>query len=151
MEEEQAKKETEKKQEEQERSKENITARVDEYKVTEEFDVSVYKDLYLREARSSLAALRQDLAGLQDDPSDRAALRQAHRAAHTLKGMSATMHYAALAALGRALEEPLEQADRAGLTLPCGQCDKLLAMCDEFEKRLNRLEAADNLGSGANF
>jgi two-component system chemotaxis sensor kinase CheA len=128
-----------------------MTARVDEYKVTEEFDVSVYKGLYLREARSSLAALRQDLACLQDDPSDRAALRQAHRAAHTLKGMSATMRYATLTALGRTLEDPLAQADRAELTLPCGQCDELLAVCDEFEKRLNRLEAAGNLPSGANF
>ena len=128
-----------------------MTARVDEYKVTEEFDVSVYKGLYLREARSSLSALRQELACLQDDLADQAALRQAHRAAHTLKGMSATMQYKALAALGRALEEPLAQADGAGLTLSCGQCDELLAMCDEFEKKLNRLEAADNLSTGATF
>ena len=128
-----------------------MTTRVGEYKVTEEFDVSVYKGLYIREARSSLAGLRQDLVRLQDDATDRPPLRQAHRAAHTLKGMSATMHYKALTDLGRELEGPLAKADRAGLTLPLGQFDELLTVCDEFEKELNRLEAADNLPAGATF
>ncbi len=128
-----------------------MTTRVSEYEVTAEFDVSAYKGLYIREARSSLTALRQDLGLLQDDPSDCVALRQAHRAAHTLKGMSATMHYKALTDLGRTLEKPLAKADRAGLTLPPGQFDKLLAVCDEFEKGLDRIEAADNLPPGATF
>lgn len=146
MKEEQERNGTEQNQEEQEKSKEDdMATRISTPKVTEEFDVSVYKGLYMRESRSSLAALRQNLARLQDEPSDRAALRQAHRAAHTLKGMSATMHYEALTNLGYALEEPLAAADRAELTLPFGQLNILLAVCDEFEKELDRLEAADNL------
>jgi chemotaxis protein histidine kinase CheA len=145
MEEEQEQKETEQSQEGQERSEEDMATRVSEPKVTEEFDVSVYKGLYMRESRSSLATLRQKLDRLRDEPSDRAALRQAHRAAHTLKGMSATMHYEALTNLGYALEEPLAAADRAELTLPSGQLDILLAVCEELEKELDRLEAADSL------
>jgi chemotaxis protein histidine kinase CheA len=151
MEEEQERKETEQNQEEQERSEEDMATRVSEPKVTEEFDVSVYKGLYMRESRSSLAALRQKLDRLQDEPSDQAALRQAHRAAHTLKGMSATMHYETLTNLGYALEKPLAAADRDELTLLPGQMDILLAVCDEFEKELDRLEAADNLPSGVTF
>ncbi len=144
-------KKTEKGQEEKNKEEENMTTRVNEYKITEEFDVSVYKGLYMREARSSLTTLRQDLGLLQDDSSNRVALRQAHRAAHTLKGMSATMRYEELTNLGRALETPLAQADQSGLALPFRQLDVLLAICDEFAKELSRLEAADNLISGATF
>lgn len=107
-------------------------------------DLSAYKALYLREARSFLGALRQNLARLQDDPADHAALHQAHRAAHTLKGMSATMRYEALAALARSLEEPLKRADQTEppLSLVASQIDALLAGCDEFEARLDQLPAA---------
>ncbi len=113
-------------------------------------DLSVYKALYLREARSFLATLRQTLVCLQDDLTDPEALHQAHRAAHTLKGMSSTMRYEALTALGLSMEEPLAQADQAEspLLLVSEQVDALVARCDEFEAGLDRLEAAEKLAGG---
>jgi two-component system chemotaxis sensor kinase CheA len=111
--------------------------------------LSAYKALYLREAHSSLATLRQNLVHLQNDPSDRAALRQAHRVAHTLKGMSATMRYETLTTLARSLEASLSQADQAGLSLPFERLDAFLGQCDEFEKGLNQLDAANRLAAGA--
>ncbi|MGD9099594.1 MAG: Hpt domain-containing protein [Anaerolineae bacterium] len=126
-----------------------MTSQVREDRIIKEFDLSAYKALYLREAHSSLATLQQNLVHLQNEPSDRAALRQAHRAAHTLKGMSATMRYETLTALARSLETSLARADQASLSLPFERLDTLLGQCDEFEKGLNQLGAADRLASGA--
>jgi two-component system chemotaxis sensor kinase CheA len=108
-----------------------------------EFDLSAYKSLYLREARSTLTTLQQFLTRLRDEPKDFKALQQASRAAHTLKGMSATMRYEALATLARTMEEPLFQADQTGQSLDLDQINALLAGCAEFEAELNRLAASD--------
>jgi two-component system chemotaxis sensor kinase CheA len=129
--------------------REDMTSQVREERIIKEFDLSAYKALYLREAHLSLATLRQNLVHLQNEPSDRAALRQAHRAAHTLKGMSATMRYETLTALARSLEASLSQADQASLPLPFERLDAFLGQCDEFEKGLNQLDAADRLATGA--
>lgn len=110
-----------------------------------EFDLSAYKALYLREARSTLTTLQQFLARLRDKPQDFKALQQANRAAHTLKGMSATMRYEALAALARTMEELLFQADQTGQPLNQDQINALLAGCAEFEAGLSRLAASDEV------
>jgi len=102
------------------------------------FDLSAYKELYLEEARKSLATLRENLIQLRDDAANETALHEAHRAAHTLKGMSATMHYETLTTLARTLEDPLSRADRAKLPPPSDQIRVFLITCDDFEAALER-------------
>ena len=102
------------------------------------FDLSAYKGLYLEEARKSLATLRENLLQLRDGAVNETALHEAHRAAHTLKGMSATMHYETLTTLARTLEDPLSRADRARLPLPSDQIRVFLTTCDDFEAALER-------------
>jgi len=103
-------------------------------------DLSAYKALFLDQAWLHLSNLRHNLARLQDDPVDENAHHEAHRAAHTLKGMSATMRYETLAALANDLEHPFV----SGSPLAPDQIATLLAGCDEFERGLERLHAQDN-------
>ena len=112
-----------------------------------EFDFSAYKQLYLREARVCLITLRQNLLQLRDETSASPALFDANRAAHTLKGMSATMRYGSLTALASGMEELLFVANGTGQPLTSGQIKKLLADCDDFETGLDGL-AADKKQEG---
>lgn len=100
-----------------------------------EIDLSVYKELFLEESQQHLAALRENLARLEDDPIDNQALREARRAAHTLKGMAYTMHYEDLGALGRMLESQIESQSPP----TTDRIKALMADCDEFEMGLARL------------
>jgi two-component system chemotaxis sensor kinase CheA len=105
-----------------------------------DIDLSVYKGLFLDQAWQHLSNLRQNLARLRDDPSDKEAQYEAHRAAHTLKGMAATMRYETLATLAQNLERPFI----SGSPLARDQMDTLLIGCDEFERGLEQLGAADD-------
>lgn len=105
-----------------------------------DIDLSAYKGLFIDQAWLHLSNLRQHLARLQDDPSDEEAQYEAHRAAHTLKGMAATMRYETLAAQAENLERPFI----SGSPLARDQMDTLLVGCDEFERGLERLGAADD-------
>jgi two-component system chemotaxis sensor kinase CheA len=104
------------------------------------FDLSVYKELYVDQARQCLMTLASSVATLKDAPADRAALRQAHRAAHTLKGMSATMHYQALTSLAATLETSLYETMQGALTLTPEQMKMLQEGCRDFEAGLERLD-----------
>jgi two-component system chemotaxis sensor kinase CheA len=106
-----------------------------------DFDLSAYKALYLDQAQTHLAILRQSLAQLRSEPGDRAALREAYRAAHTLKGMSTTMRYQTLSARAYRLEELLYQSNETEQPLVPDQITVLLADCDEFGMDLERLAA----------
>ena len=103
-------------------------------------DLSAYKELFLQEALASLSALRQNLTRLVDDPTDGNSWREAHRAAHTLKGMASTMRYEELTALAKQLESPF--LSEAPLTP--SQIKALLAGCDGFEIGLKKLEGDDD-------
>ncbi len=101
-----------------------------------DISLSAYKGLFLEEAATFLTTLRESLARLVRDPDDGKALEEAHRAAHTLKGMASTMRYEGLAALAKRLESLfLSQS-----LLTRDQIDVLLAGCDEFEAGLERLK-----------
>ena len=113
-----------------------MTSQTDEYLG---FDLSAYKALYIEEAGKCLVTLRQNLIQLRDDPMDEEKLYEAHRAAHMLKGMSATMHYEALTALAETMEDPLRRADRQKLPPPLEKIESFLVACDEFEVGLDRL------------
>ena len=97
-------------------------------------DLSVYRDLYLDEARKFLTIFRQSLTRLTDHPDDRPAWQEARRAAHTLKGMSSTMHYEALVALAKGLEAPF----LSDSPLATDEIDALLVGCEAFERGMEQ-------------
>jgi two-component system chemotaxis sensor kinase CheA len=71
-------------------------------------DNSIYKEVFLEESNEYLQVLNEGVLKLEEDPSDEDALGNVFRAAHTLKGMAATMGYETMAALTHKLESVLE-------------------------------------------
>jgi two-component system chemotaxis sensor kinase CheA len=73
-------------------------------------DLDKYKDLYLTEAHRQLDTMEEGLSALGDTSVNSEHLLGISRAAHTLKGMSATMGYEELAQLAGEVEKLLESS-----------------------------------------
>lgn len=102
-----------------------------------DLDLSNYRQLFLDEAHSFLAILRRNLSQLLEAPDDRRAQREARRAAHTLKGMAATMRYEELAALGKRMEDRLQEDE----SLAPSQIEELVVGCNQYDSGLTQLAA----------
>jgi two-component system chemotaxis sensor kinase CheA len=100
-----------------------------------DIDLSAYRALFFEESANYLSALRRNLTRLMENPADAESVREAHRAAHTLRGMASTMNFLDLAVLGKRLESRFRSEE----LLTSDQIDILLAGCDEFEVGLGRL------------
>jgi chemotaxis protein histidine kinase CheA len=95
-------------------------------------DLSEYHDLYLQEAEGYLVVLRSTLQRLYTAPGDVQSLAEAHRAAHSLKSISATMNYQEPRAVATEMEAILYKAHNgiapltpALVALMANTCDKL--------------------------
>lgn len=100
-------------------------------------DNDQYLSIFLDEAREMLQLLNDRLLQLEAKPDDRKAVDEIFRAAHTLKGMSATMGYAALADLTHKMENLLDairvgkrQADRTVVDALFACLDTISGMLD---------------------
>ncbi len=81
-------------------------------------NLSAYEAIYAEEASQHIEELKRRLAQFEAGQVDLKGLEAARRAAHTLKGDSATMEYDALTSMAQALEKGLKQAIEHGLPLP---------------------------------
>lgn len=71
-------------------------------------DNSAYRDLFFEETDENLAILNQEVLQLEQHPDDKQIIDAIFRAAHTLKGMAATMGYDTMAKLTHAVENVFE-------------------------------------------
>lgn len=71
-------------------------------------DNSAYRDLFFEETDDNLAILNQEVLHLEEDPHDKQIIDVIFRAAHTLKGMAATMGYETMAKLTHTVENLFE-------------------------------------------
>lgn len=71
-------------------------------------DNSAYRDLFFEETDTNLEILNEEVLRLEQNPEDKAIVDAIFRAAHTLKGMAATMGYTTMAHLTHALENVFE-------------------------------------------
>ena len=71
-------------------------------------DVSDYLPMFLAEARENLQSLNLALVEVEQNPTDAETINQIFRIAHSLKGMSATMGFARMAALTHEMENVME-------------------------------------------
>lgn len=71
-------------------------------------DNSAYLDLFFEETDENLAILNQEVLQLEQHPEDKQIIDAIFRAAHTLKGMAATMGFEAMAELTHAVESVFE-------------------------------------------
>lgn len=123
-------------------------------------DNSIYRDLFFEETDEYLQALNEGILQLEKTPEDKSVLDEIFRAAHTLKGMAATMGYSTMSELTHSMESVLEQfrngknvinSDIISLIFKC--LDKLSeiveALREEDDEEIDIKQLLDNLSNVA--
>lgn len=111
-------------------------------------DIREYKEAFLGEAREYLSTLNNSLVTLEKDPSDRDCINTIFRAAHTLKGMSATMGYSPMARLTHQMESALDPVRQGKAPLTPPLTDALFACLDQLEEWVGILQSQDAIPAG---
>jgi two-component system, chemotaxis family, sensor kinase CheA len=107
-------------------------------------ELSQYAELFLSESREHVSAINHLLLTLESDPRSREAVEGLFRAVHTIKGMSATMGYRAVADLAHEMEDVLDRVRLGRMTPSPELVDVLFAACDALEQSIEvAVEAAE--------
>ena len=116
-------------------------------------DTARYAELFLTESREHLSAINHGLLDLErrarareasaastdaDQEALRATVAALFRAVHTVKGMSATMGYTAVAALSHEMETLLDRVRQGQLTVQPALMDVLFTAADTLESSIER-------------
>ena len=88
-------------------------------------ELNRYLDLYLSESQDHLRLLSSSLLALEADAGK---IEEAFRAAHTLKGMSATMGFTAVTDMAHDLENLLDAIRKGARPVDSATVDELLAI-----------------------
>ena len=96
-------------------------------------DTSRYADLFLTESQEHLSAINHALLDLERAPDSSEPVNALFRAVHTIKGMSATMGYAAVAELAHELETLLDQLRQGARIVTPDVIDALFVASDVLE------------------
>ncbi|HEX2079922.1 MAG TPA: chemotaxis protein CheA [Longimicrobium sp.] len=96
-------------------------------------ELSQYAELFLSESREHVSAINHLLLTLEGDPRSREAVEGLFRAVHTIKGMSATMGYRAVADLAHEMEDLLDRVRQGRMIPDAALVDALFAACDALE------------------
>lgn len=103
-------------------------------------DMSQYKDMFLSETSELLNSLNQDLVVLEREPQNKEVINQVFRAAHTIKGMAASMSYESIVSLTHFMENILDgiRSGDANLTKDIFTC--LFKSIDKIEVILKEID-----------
>lgn len=113
-------------------------------------ELSQYAELFLSESREHVSAINHLLLTLESDPRSTEAVEGLFRAVHTIKGMSATMGYRAVADLAHEMEDVLDRVRLGRLTSSPELVDVLFAGCDALEQSIEvAVEEGDDEGAVA--
>ena len=97
-------------------------------------DMSQYKEIYAEESSEHLQSMNEALLSLENEPGNSEHINVMFRAAHTLKGMSATMGYTNIAALTHAMENLMDRVRNNEIKLDNNAIDVLFECLDTLEK-----------------
>lgn len=106
-------------------------------------DMSQYRDLFVSEAREHLQTMSRLVVALEAeaDPDGIAAL---FRAAHSVKGMAASMELGEITELAHALEDLMDRV-RKGMPLDSGVTDLLLEGIDNLQTMVGAVAAGETV------
>ena len=97
-------------------------------------DPARYAELFRSESQDQLESINRALLALETERESPAAVAEVFRAVHTMKGMSATMGYQALAEYAHEFESLLDRMRGAGGTVDQGVMDALFGAADALEE-----------------
>lgn len=95
-------------------------------------DTSQYLDVFIDESTEHLDVLYSQLVELEKKPSEKAIMEEIFRAAHTIKGMSATMGFEDVARLTHYLENVLDGIRYGNIIVQATIIDVLFAAVDDL-------------------
>jgi two-component system chemotaxis sensor kinase CheA len=104
-------------------------------------DTSEYMPMFVAETREHLEQLNLAIVRLEENPKDRPTVEEIFRIAHSLKGMSATMGFNAVAALTHEMEDVFELLRQRTNGLPVEAIDTVFACLDALSASLESIEA----------
>jgi two-component system, chemotaxis family, sensor kinase CheA len=104
-------------------------------------DTSRYAELFLTESREHLSAINHALLEMEQNGGTAETVGALFRAVHTVKGMSATMGYHAVADLSHELETLLERVRRGELAVTSPLMDVLFTAADTLEAAIENAVA----------
>jgi two-component system chemotaxis sensor kinase CheA len=104
-------------------------------------DTSQYLPMFLAESREHLQELNLAVVRIEEQPEDGATVDEIFRIAHSLKGMSATMGFAGMAALTHQMEDVFELLRQRSGGLARETVDVLLECLDALEGATDAIEA----------
>jgi two-component system chemotaxis sensor kinase CheA len=103
-------------------------------------DISEYLPMFLAEAREHLQELNLAVVRVEESPDDRATIDEIFRAAHSLKGMSATMGFPHMAALTHKMEDVFELFKQRTEGLSRESIDVLLECLDALSAAIEVID-----------
>ena len=104
-------------------------------------DTAQYLPMFLAEAREHLQELNLAVVRVEETPDDRETINEIFRAAHSLKGMSATMGFEGMASLTHHMEDVFELLKQRRGGLERAAIDVLLECIDVLEAAVDGIEA----------
>lgn len=107
--------------------------------MTSDFDVSQYMGLFLDEAEEQLQILDESIIVLEHDKENMDLLNKIFRAAHTLKGSSASMGFDNIARLTHAMESVLDRLRHRDLAVTTEIANLLLESLDNLRLLINNV------------
>ncbi|OLP66422.1 Chemotaxis protein CheA [Bacillus pumilus] len=96
-------------------------------------DVNQYLDIFLDESREHLQTCNEKLLELEKNPTDLQLVNDIFRAAHTLKGMSATMGFGDMAQLTHHLENMFDAIRNEQMVVTPESMDTMFEALDHLE------------------
>ncbi|MDA8429191.1 MAG: chemotaxis protein CheA [Geobacteraceae bacterium] len=106
-------------------------------------DMSQYRDLFVSESRGHLSAFNELIVQLEENVSDRAAVDEIFRHAHSLKGMAATMQFEAITALAHRMEDLLSRVRNDEFAFSADMADLLLEGGDLLSGMVSIIETGE--------
>jgi two-component system, chemotaxis family, sensor kinase CheA len=104
-------------------------------------DTSEYMPMFLAEAQEHLQELNIAVVALEDDPANQETVDGIFRIAHSLKGMSATMGFAAIAELTHVMEDVFELLRQRTGGLSGEAITTVLACLDALQESVESIES----------
>jgi len=104
---------------------------------------SEYKEMFIEEAREHLTTLNQSLLDFEQNPEDEEALNKIFRAAHTIKGMAATLNYDSIQHLSHKTEDTLDLIRQHEITVDSNVVDLIFDCFDGIEEMVEDIAVND--------
>ena len=103
-------------------------------------DTSEYLPMFLAEGREHLQELNLAVVRIEETPDDQETVDEIFRIAHSMKGMSATMGFAGMAALTHEMEDVFELLRQRTSGLPREAIDVLLECLDALSAQIEKID-----------